>query len=144
MRGYNPPITAPIPRRAPPPALDPVFPSTEFLGTNAQAPMGVNDACYAQYPLEQFLWKHCPLIAKNRIRIYGWLNPSYNIGTSVNSNFPMSYIVAARQVHWDQVVLRAERVPDTVQQEHMDWGFRFTSLYGEITDLQQLKVGQRK
>jgi hypothetical protein len=131
MPGYNPPPSAPLPRRAPPPALDPVFPSSEFLGTNAQAPMGVNDYNNAQYPLEQALWAKCPILRKNRIRIYGWLNPGMNYGTSKHSNFPMSYIVASRSVHWDQVVLRFERVPDTVQQEHMDWGFRLTNLYGE-------------
>src|SRR5262249_28098823 len=96
-----------------------------------QAPMGVNDQNYAQYPLEQYLWNHCPILRKNRIRIYGWLEPSYNIGSSHRSNFPESYIVAARQLHWDQVVARVERVPDTVQTEHIDWGFRFTSMYGE-------------
>ena len=56
MPGYTAPPSDPLPRRAPPPALDPVFPSSEFLGTNAQAPMGVNDNNYAQYPLEQMLW----------------------------------------------------------------------------------------
>ena len=131
MPGYNPPSSPPIPRRAPPAPLDGVFPSSEFLGTNSQAPMGVNDYNNAQYPLEQALWAKCPILRKNRIRIYGWLNPGGNYGTSRHSNFPMSYIVASRAVHWDQVVLRCERVPDTVQQEHIDWGFRLTSLYGE-------------
>ncbi len=131
MPGYYPPISAPIARSAPPAPLDPVFPSTEFIGTDSQAPMGVNDNNGAQYPLELMLWKACPLLAKYRIRAYGWLNPGYNYGTSRHSNFPMSYIVAARQLHWDQIVMRFERVPDTVQHERKDWGFRFTSLYGE-------------
>jgi hypothetical protein len=131
LPGYTAPPSDPLPRRAPPPALDPVFPSSEFLGSNAQAPMGVNDSNYAQYPLEQLLWAKFPVLRKNRIRIYGWLNPGMNYGTSKHSNFPMSYIVASRSVHWDQVVCRFERVPDTVQQEHMDWGFRLTNLYGE-------------
>jgi hypothetical protein len=30
----------------------------------------------------------------------------------------------------NQVALYIERLPDTVQQDHFDWGFRFTSLYG--------------
>ena len=61
MPGYNPPPSVPIPRSAPPAPLDPVFPSSEFLGLNSQAPMGVNDANYAQYPLEQYLWQHVPI-----------------------------------------------------------------------------------
>jgi hypothetical protein len=131
LPGYVPPSTPTLPRRAMPPALDPVFPSTEFLGTNGQGAMGANDGCYAQYPFEQALWKYAPWFAKHRIRVYGWLNAGFNEGTSHHSNFPMSYIVASRKFHWDQVVCKFERVPDTVQQEHMDWGFRFTNLYGE-------------
>ncbi len=30
----------------------------------------------------------------------------------------------------DQAVLRFERQEDTVQTDHIDWGFRFTNLYG--------------
>jgi hypothetical protein len=30
----------------------------------------------------------------------------------------------------DQFVFRAERLPDTVQTDHIDWGFRSTALYG--------------
>jgi hypothetical protein len=30
----------------------------------------------------------------------------------------------------EQQILRVERMPDTVQQEHNDWGFRVTMLYG--------------
>ena len=30
----------------------------------------------------------------------------------------------------DQAVLRFERVPDSVQTDHIDWGFRLTTLYG--------------
>src|SRR5262249_6215501 len=131
MPGYTPPPSEPLPRRAIPAGLDPVFPSTEFIGTNGQGAMGSNDNCYAQYPIEQMLWKNVPILRKNRIRFYGWLNPGYNYGTSQHSNFPLSYIVASRSVHWDQIATRIERTPDTVQQEHPDWGFRFTGFYGE-------------
>jgi hypothetical protein len=31
----------------------------------------------------------------------------------------------------DQAVIYIERVPDTVQQNHVDWGFRFATIYGE-------------
>lgn len=31
----------------------------------------------------------------------------------------------------DQVVLYLERTPDTVQDEHVDWGFRLSGIYGE-------------
>lgn len=131
MPGYNPPPSPPLPRRAIAAPLDPVFPSTEFIGTGNQGAMGSNDACYAQYPLEQMLWHYSPWLAKHRIRVYGWVNPGYNYGSAHHSNIPLSYADAARQLRLDQVVCRFERVPDTVQQEHMDWGFRLTNLYGE-------------
>jgi hypothetical protein len=31
----------------------------------------------------------------------------------------------------DQAVIYSERVPDTVQTDHMDWGFRLSAIYGE-------------
>jgi hypothetical protein len=131
MPGYKAPDTPALPRRAIAPGLDPVFPSSEFIGTGNQGAMGANDSCFAQYPLEQLLWKKCPWLAKKRIRVYGWINPGYNYGSAHHSNIPLSYADASRQLRLDQVVIRFERVPDTVQQEHMDWGFRLTSLYGE-------------
>jgi hypothetical protein len=33
-------------------------------------------------------------------------------------------------VQLDQAILRFERVPDSVQTDRMDWGFRFTHLQG--------------
>jgi hypothetical protein len=34
-------------------------------------------------------------------------------------------------VQLDQAVVYFERLPDTVQQDHIDWGFRVSALYGE-------------
>jgi hypothetical protein len=31
----------------------------------------------------------------------------------------------------DQAVMYIERTPDTVQRDHIDWGFRFSALYGQ-------------
>jgi Putative beta-barrel porin-2, OmpL-like. bbp2/Carboxypeptidase regulatory-like domain len=66
------------------------------------------------------------------IQIYGWLNAGANVSTSKGggySNFPEAY--AERQgFELDQEVLYIERQPDTVQTDHVDWGFRISALYG--------------
>jgi hypothetical protein len=69
---------------------------------------------------------------KSGIQIYGWLNAGANVSTSKGggySNFPEAY--AERQgFELDQEVLYIERQPDTVQTDHVDWGFRVSLLYG--------------
>jgi hypothetical protein len=69
---------------------------------------------------------------KSGIQIYGWLNAGANVSTSKGggyANFPEAY--AERQgFELDQEVLYIERQPDTVQTDHVDWGFRISALYG--------------
>jgi hypothetical protein len=70
---------------------------------------------------------------RNGIQIYGWFNAGCNLSTSHNSryaNFPEAYAEISNACLPDQEVLFIERQPDTVQTDHFDWGFRFTSLYG--------------
>ena len=112
-------------RRAKPAPFDPVFPSTEYLGPTIGVPN--TDPIY---PINTLLWKDFPTLAENGIRIYGWVNPSLNASTSSQSNIPLSYAIVPNRIELDQLVLRAERVPDTVQLEHIDWGFRITNLFG--------------
>jgi hypothetical protein len=64
------------------------------------------------------------------IRVYGWLDPGVEYSTSSQSNYPLTYDDVPNKWQMDQAVLRIERQPDTVQHDHFDWGFRFTSLYG--------------
>jgi hypothetical protein len=70
---------------------------------------------------------------KTGIQIYGWLNAGVNVSTSKQpgySNFPEAYAVRGNGVELDQEVLYIERQPDTVQTDHIDWGFRISGLYG--------------
>jgi len=76
------------------------------------------------------LWDASPALEKTRIKVYGWLNPGGDASTSNDSNIPESYAIVPNTVEMDQAVLRFERVPDSVQTNHIDWGFRFTTLYG--------------
>ena len=67
------------------------------------------------------------------IQIYGWLNGGFNVSTSKESgyaNFPTASAERANGVELDQEVLYIERQPDTVQTDHIDWGFRLAALYG--------------
>jgi hypothetical protein len=68
------------------------------------------------------------------IQVYGWLNPGGNVSTSTlrpGGNFPAAYMYTPNTATLDQAVVYVERVPDTVQKDHIDWGFRFSALYGE-------------
>jgi Putative beta-barrel porin-2, OmpL-like. bbp2 len=112
-------------RRAKPAPFDSVFPSTEYPGPT----IGVPDTDPI-YPVNKMLWKNFKELKKNNIRIYGWVNPSVNASSSKNSNSPLGYMIVPNRLELDQLVLRVERVPDTVQISHIDWGFRLSNLYG--------------
>ena len=71
---------------------------------------------------------------KSRTKIYGWFNGGFDVSTSNKgdgANAPAAYYVNPNRVIADQEVLYIERLPDTVQTEHFDWGFRFAQLYGQ-------------
>ena len=70
---------------------------------------------------------------KANIQIYGWFDFGMNISTSHNgpyANAPAAYSQIANSFVLDQATLYIERVPDTIQMDHFDWGFRLTNLYG--------------
>src|SRR4029077_90719 len=66
----------------------------------------------------------------HRTRLYGWINASANISNCDNSNTVDSYWVKPNAAVLDQAVVRIERQVDTVQTDHIDWGFRITGDYG--------------
>lgn len=107
------------------------FPASEWQLGGVDNPIGVPDT-NSQYPLEKAL--ACTSVGhwmqKNRIEVYGWINPSANISSSSFSNYPLSYATRPNRVEFDQALLRIERLPDTVQTDHLDWGFHFDDLYG--------------
>ncbi len=41
-----------------------------------------------------------------------------------------SYAIVPNKLELSQIVINLERTLDTAQQDHVDWGFKFTSLYG--------------
>ena len=69
----------------------------------------------------------------SHIQIYGWIEPGANISTNSvkpGGNLPAGYAYTPNTVQLDQAVVYIERLPDTVQNDHFDWGFRFSSIYG--------------
>jgi Putative beta-barrel porin-2, OmpL-like. bbp2 len=66
------------------------------------------------------------------IQAYGWIDVGANISTSKNAagNAPAAYDYNPNAFALDQAVLYVERTPDTVQTDHIDWGFRLSGIYG--------------
>jgi Putative beta-barrel porin-2, OmpL-like. bbp2 len=70
---------------------------------------------------------------ENHIQVYGWVNAGGNLSTNTvrGGNVPAAYDYNPNTVQLDQAVLYIERLPDTVQKDHIDWGFRLAPIYGE-------------
>jgi hypothetical protein len=113
------------PRRALESPLDGIYPSSEYLGPT----IGVPDTD-PTWPLTQALWDEFNGLKRARIKVYGWINAGGTASTSHQSNVPESYAIVPNKLELDQAVLRVERVPDTVQTDHVDWGFRLSTIYG--------------
>jgi hypothetical protein len=119
-------------RGYPPPVSNPPFPFNVWpIGGTVW--IGYPNA--TQYPLTTALqtgpngewWK------KVNVQIYGWADVAMNVSSSharPYGNAPAAYAQIPNSFVLDQATLYIERVPDTVQTDHFDWGFRFTNLYG--------------
>jgi hypothetical protein len=104
----------------------PPFPFSDHLGPN----IGYRDTTI--YPLMDAIY-HGPngdWWKKSRIKLYGWADPSVTFGTSKFSNIPESYNIVPNSLQLSQFIIIMERVTDSVQTDHIDWGFKFTNLYG--------------
>lgn len=119
----NAPAAPAPPRRGLPSPLDspPFF--TSDWGYGGAPTIGEPDT--APYALSTALH-----LAHSRTKLYGWLEPSANLSTSSRSNSPEGDDYIPNAVTLSRIVLIAERLPDTVQQDHVDWGFRITNLFG--------------
>jgi hypothetical protein len=72
-------------------------------------------------------------MADNHTQIYGWVNPGFNISSNPGgkgANAPIAYTYSSNTVQLDQAVVYLERLPDTVQKDHIDWGYRLSAIYG--------------
>jgi Putative beta-barrel porin-2, OmpL-like. bbp2 len=120
-----PAAPGPARRGTPAPLNSPPFPGADWPigGTPV---IGAPD--YNSYMLMQAINEN-----KTRFKMYGWFDFGYNASTSNKgkyANNETAYDVIPNSIQLDQAVLYFERLPDTVQHEHFDWGFRFANLYG--------------
>jgi putative OmpL-like beta-barrel porin-2 len=116
-------------RRSPPsPWSSPPFPGSEYQGYPLIG-VPVDTTRYFLMQSLQGTWIG-DLLDSQRIRAGGWVTVEGNVSSSKHSNTPDSYWIRPNNVDMDQAVFRLERQADTVQTDHIDYGFRSTVLYG--------------
>src|ERR1700760_235818 len=114
--GKNVSTAAPPEKRGLPAPLDsPPFPNSDW-SYGGSPDIGAPDGNV--YPLMSALNG-----AKSRTKVYGWIEPGLNFSTSSKNNFPDSYTVFPNKLELDQAVVYIERLADTVQTKHFDWGY---------------------
>lgn len=125
--GASDPNAVAPPRRGLPSPLDsPPFPNADW--SYGGSPV-IGEPDTQVYPLMMALYG--PIKgAKSRSKLYGWIEPTVNGSTSRGSNFPVANDSTANRLELNQLVIYAERLPDTVQREHVDWGYHLTALFG--------------
>ena len=133
--GRLPPPFPPAPLSAPPwPWPDWPFGGTPLLGGATPNSSGNNlMKAISDTPAGDFL-------KENHIEVWGWIDGGFNFSTSrgPNGNAPAGYDFNANAAQLNQAVLYIERLPDTVQTDHIDWGFRIINLYG--TDYREVTM----
>jgi hypothetical protein len=117
------------------PATTPPFPFTEWPYGGATS-LGVTRPSSTDSPLMVALANTSfgKMLNDNNLQIYGWINGGGNISTNTvrpGGNWPSSYGYTPNAFQLDQAVVYFERLPDTVQTDHVDWGFRLSAIYGE-------------
>jgi hypothetical protein len=121
------------PRRTNPSPWDsPPFPVNEYQGY----PLVGVPYDDTEWPLMKAIYGcNTPLtdaIKESRIKFYGWVTVggNWSNATTNNVNGISGYWVQTNRLNLDQLIFRLERNLDSVQQDHIDYGFRVTALYG--------------
>jgi hypothetical protein len=111
------------PRRGLPSPLDsPPFPNEDWSYGGSPT---IGEADTNSYPLMTAIDG-----ARSRTKVYGWIAPSVNGSTSAHSNSPEANDAYSNRLELNQVVVYVERLPDSVQREHVDVGYHLTAFYG--------------
>jgi hypothetical protein len=111
------------PRRGlPSPLSSPPFPNLDWSYGGSPT---IGEADTNSYPLMTAING-----AKGRTKVFGWIEPTVNLSTSRDRNSPTSNDIYSNRLQLNQVVVYVERLPDTVQRDHIDWGFHLTGFYG--------------
>jgi Putative beta-barrel porin-2, OmpL-like. bbp2 len=126
---------APKRRGTPPPIASPPFPGADWPIGGTQE-IGAPD--YLTYMLQTAIDGGDPT-KLGAVKWYGWMavgaNGSTNnrgdAGKGIPANSPLAYDEFPNTIVLDQFALYTEKLADTVQTDHFDWGFRLASLYGQ-------------
>jgi Putative beta-barrel porin-2, OmpL-like. bbp2 len=117
------------------PTTTPPYPFTEwpYGGTTS---IGVTRPASVDSPLMVALANTAlgKTLNAGNMQIYGWINGGGNISSNTvkpGGNWPAAYDFTPNRDQLDQAVVYFERLPDTVQTDHVDWGFRLSAIYGE-------------
>ncbi len=118
----------------PTPETIPPYPFTEWPYGGSTS-LGVTRASSIDSPLMAAISNTAvgSWMSDNHLQVYGWIDPSGNLSTNTvkGGNAPGAYAYNPNTVQLDQAVVYIERLPDTVQKDHIDWGFRLAPIYGE-------------
>ncbi|AFL86354.1 Protein of unknown function (DUF1597) [Terriglobus roseus DSM 18391] len=120
-RGKLPAGPATVRRAFDSPIDSPPYPAGDWLYGGSPT-IGVPDTTV--YPLMTAL-----KLQNSRTKVYGWAKGTYNQSTSHDNNYPLVFASAPNTARLHQVVTFIERLPDTVQNKHFDWGYHVTALY---------------
>src|ERR1700730_3594593 len=108
--GSTPSPPAPPRRGLPSPLDSPPFPNSDW--SYGGSPV-IGEPDTNSYPLMTAINQ-----AKSRTKLYGWIDPTLNFSTSAHINAPEANDVYANRFEMNQIVLYAERLPDSVQRDH--------------------------
>jgi hypothetical protein len=108
-------------RSLPSPLPNPPFPTSDWDG----APLVGVDATAPNYLLQKALG-----FTQSKVKIYGWVDVGGNLSTSKYSNSPTSYDIIPNSVVLDQMGVKIDKEPNTIQTDHVDWGFLSTTIFG--------------
>jgi hypothetical protein len=113
----------PPPRRGlPSPLESPPFPNSDWSYGGSPV-LGEPDT--NSYPL-MTAWNG----ARSRTKVYGWVEPTLNFSTSTHRNYPEANDIYSNRLEMGQLIVYVERLPDSVQREHVDVGYHLTAFYG--------------
>ena len=120
--GTAPASPAPPRRGLPSPLQSPPFPNSDWSYGGSPV-LGEPDT--NSYPLMS-AWNG----ASSRTKVYGWVEPGVDGSTSSHSNAPEGNDEHSNRFEMDQLVVYVERLPDSVQRDHVDYGYHLTGFYG--------------
>ena len=112
------------------PETTPPMPFTEWP-YGAATSLGVNRPNSVDSPLMAAIanTNFGKVLSDLHIQLHGWVDSGGNI--SINNQRPAGYAYTPNVAQLDQAVVYIERTPDTVQRDHIDWGFRVSGIYGD-------------